>query len=77
MHLTISGDAVNTVDSDSSGLTSRPGSVNELCSWARRCTLTVPLSTHVEYKWVSANCQGGLIKCKGRGCRGRGNLAMD
>ena len=25
-----------------------------LCSWARHCTLTVPLSTQV-YKWVPAN----------------------
>ena len=28
-----------------------------LCSWARRFTLTVPLSTQV-YKWVPANAGG-------------------
>ena len=35
-----------------------------LCSWARHCTLTVPLSTQV-YKWVLANLMLG------------GNPAMD
>ena len=33
-----------------------------LCSWARLCTLTVPLSTQV-YKWVSANLMlGGTLR---------------
>jgi len=31
----------------------------ELCSWARRLTLTVPLSTQV-YKWVWANLMLGV-----------------
>ena len=30
-----------------------------LCSWARRFTLTVPLSTQV-YKWVPANLMLGV-----------------
>ena len=30
-----------------------------LCSWARHCTLTVPLSTQV-YKWVLANSMLGV-----------------
>ena len=33
-----------------------------LCSWARRLTLTVPLSTHV-YKWVPPNCWENLTGC--------------
>ena len=51
----------------SRGLGSRPGQVN--CSWARYLAPTVPLSTQ-EFRWVPANCQGSLMKC-------RGNLAMD
>ena len=40
-----------------------------LCSWARRLTLTVPLSTQ-EYKWVQANCWGNLTNCRGMACNG-------
>ena len=37
---------VSTLDSGSKGLSSSPGWVIVLCSWARHTTLTVPLSTH-------------------------------
>jgi len=40
-----------------------------LCSWARRLTLTVPLSTQ-EYKWVLANCWGNLTNWGGVTCDG-------
>ena len=43
---------------------SRPGGLNVLCS------LTIPLSIQ-EYKKVSENCQGSLMKCW------EGNLGMD
>ena len=52
---------VSALDSGSRGPGSSPGRVIVLCSWARRFTLTVPLSTQ-EYKWVAANCQGNLTK---------------
>ena len=52
-----------------------------LCSWARHCTLTVPLSTQV-YKWVPANCWGNLAKLRGSDlqwtsipCRGSRNTS--
>ena len=62
---------VSTLDSGSRGLSSRPGQVIVLCSWAKYFTLTAHLSTQ-ECKWVVANCQpyemlGG----------GGGNLAMN
>ena len=44
------------------GPVSRPGRVIVLCTWARHVTLTVPLCTQ-EYEWVTANCQGNLMKC--------------
>ena len=58
------GLVVNTLDSGSRGPDSSPGQVIVLCSWKRNFTLTVPLSTE-EYKWVPANCQGNLTKCRG------------
>ena len=57
---------------DSAGLRgpgSSPGRVIVLCSWARRFTVTVPLSTQ-EYKWVPLNCQGNLTKCWAVTCDG-------
>ena len=56
---------VSVLDSESRGLGSRPGWVNVFCSWARHFTLPMPLYTQ-EYKWVLMNCQGSLMKCKGR-----------
>ena len=38
------------------------------CSWARHCSLTVPLSTQV-YKWVPANCWGKPNKLRGSDLR--------
>ena len=35
-----------------------------LRSWARHCTLTMPLSTQ-EYKWVLTNCWGNLLQFVG------------
>ena len=63
------GLVVSALDSGSIGPGSSPGRVIVLCSWARRFTLTVPLSTQ-EYKWVPANCQGNLMKCWGVTCDG-------
>ena len=40
-----------------------------LCSWARHCTLTMPLSTQV-YKWVPVNCWENLTNCGGVTCDG-------
>ena len=40
-----------------------------LCSWARHCTLTVPLSTQV-YKWLLVNCWGNLKNCGEMTCDG-------
>ena len=40
-----------------------------LCSWGRRFTLTVLLSTQV-YKWVPANCCGNLTNCGEVTCDG-------
>ena len=53
---------VSAIDSGSRGPDSSPGGVMVLCSWAKHCTLTAPLSTH-EGKWVSENCQGNVTKC--------------
>ena len=55
------GLVVSALDSGPKGPSSSPGQVIVLCSWARRFTITVPLSTQ-EYKWVPANCQGNLTK---------------
>ena len=40
-----------------------------LSYWARRFTLTVPLSTQVN-KWVPANCWGNLTNCREVTCDG-------
>ena len=58
---------VSTLDSGSRGLSSRPGQVIVLCSWAKYFTLTVFLSTQ-ECKWVVVNCQPYEMLC---------NLAMN
>ena len=49
---------VSALDSALSGPGSRHWDI-ALCSWARRLTLTVPLSTQV-YKWVPANLMLGV-----------------
>ena len=41
--------------------------INVLCSWASHFIHRVCLST-LEYKWVTTDCQGSLMKC----CGGRG-----
>ena len=45
---------VSALDSGPGGPGLRPGRGTTLRSWARHCTLTVPLSTQV-YKWAPAN----------------------
>ena len=49
--------------------TRRGGGVIALCSWARHCTLTVPLSTKV-CKCIPANWWGNLTECWGYPCDG-------
>ena len=53
---------VSALDSGASSPGSSPGCGHVLCSWARRFTLTMPLSTQV-YKWVPANCWDNLTNC--------------
>ena len=55
---------VSALDSGSKGPDSSPSQAIVLCSWARKFTLTVPLSAK-ENKWVPANCQGNPTKCWG------------
>ena len=59
-----SGLVVSALDSGSRGPGSSPGRVIVLCSWARHFTLTV---SPPRSKWVLANCQGNLTKCRGVG----------
>ena len=49
---------VSALDSGSDSPGSSPGWGTAMCSWPRRFTLTVPLSTQV-YKWVPANLMLG------------------
>ena len=63
---------VSVLDSGSSGLGSRPGRGHVLCSWSRRFTPTVPLSTQV-YKWVPANLMLG-VTLRWTGIPSRGEL---
>ena len=50
---------VSVLDSGSNGAGSSPGQGTALCSWARYCTLIVPLSNQV-YKWVPVNLLLGV-----------------
>ena len=63
---------VSALDSGSRGPGWSPGRVIVLCSWERRFTLTVPLSTK-ECKWVPAGFQGnrnaGGVTCDGLASR--------
>ena len=60
---------VSALDSGSTGLSSSPGRVIVLCSWAKHFTLTLPLSTH-EYKWVPGELSGKLDEMLGVTCDG-------
>ena len=63
-------EGLSVLVSRSSGLVSSPGRGHCVtCSWARHCTLTVPLSTQV-YKWV-------LVNLKGLGHAILGNFSTD
>ena len=66
---------VSVLDSGSSGPGSGPARDIVLCNWARRFTLTVPLSTLV-YKWVPANLiLGKTLRWTGIPSRGEGKYS--
>ena len=55
---------VSELDSKLRGLGQRPGLVNVLCSLAKVFSLRVTLTTQ-ENKWVLANFQESIMKCRG------------
>ena len=55
---------VSELDSKLRGLGQRPGLVNVLCSLAKVFSLRVTLTIQ-ENKWVLANFQDSIMKCRG------------